>query len=753
MIADLALKATALLAAGCVAAFLLRRLDASTRHAVWSGLMGAALLLPLVAVLAPSIEVPLLPAAAARATRITPVPVAPGELAILTDRTGNLADASRVSLGARADDGSTASGGAASALPAISLTQIALGAWLAVALLLIARLAAAHLQARGLLHACGDPPAQLLDALASVSRSLGIATPDLRMAPSGTMPAVIGVRRPAIVLPSDAEGWTRERLDLVLLHECAHVRRRDALMQVISSVATAAYWWHPLAWIAARNIVRERELACDDLVVATGTPAARYAEHLLDIARSMKSSRQPALAALAMARPSQLEGRLIALLEERPRGSKPARAIAAGLSLAAVALLAVAPIKLVARAVIAPDGSALVTEGAQTPAPAPAPTAVAAARPESITDADAQAKPGAQRDPALNAALLKALDDPDADVRHIALASLVRSDNPAVVAHLARAMKDSSEDVRRVALAGIQALGHPDRRALVLQAASDSSEDVRSLAALGLAEEQGEAIAAALAKLAQDISEDVRQAAMMAIASRRDDGAGSLLAAALGDRDEDVRAAAAIGLGSIGDKAAVAALTAALKDAHADVRAAAAIALGSIGDETSVRALTAAMSDSNADVRRSAIAAAAAIDGDAMANTTIASTIAGTIAGTITGTIRGTLWGGSYGGWGREVPAPPPAPDAPPAPGLDTREDGTKIVVAAGHVVRPGKYDWRDGMTAGELVRMAGGLANRGSLNRMVIRKYEAGAWKEYPARETSTLQPGDELVVGQRRF
>lgn len=751
MIADLALKATALLAAGCVAAFLLRRRDASTRHAVWSGLMGAALLLPLVAALAPAIEVPLLPAAAARAARITPVPVAPGELAILTDRTGSLADASRVTLDAGADDASAASGGAASALPAISLTQIALGAWLAVALLLIARLAAAHLQARGLLLACGDPSTRLRDALESVSRALGIVTPGLRLAPSGTMPAVIGVRRPAIVLPSDAEAWTRERLDLVLLHECAHVRRRDALMQVIASVATAAYWWHPLAWIAARNIVRERELACDDLVVATGTPASRYAEHLLDIARSMKSSRQPALAALAMARPSQLEGRLIALLEERPRAAKPGRAVAAGLSLAAVALLAVAPIRLVARAVIAPDDSALATEGDKTPAPAPA--AAAAARAEAITDADAQAKPGAQRDPALNAALMKALDDPDADVRQVALASLLRSDNPAVVAHLARAMNDPSEDVRRVALAGIQSLGHPDRRALVLQAASDTSEDVRSLAALGLAEEQGEAIASALAKLAQDISEDVRQAAIMAIASRRGDGSGSLLAAALGDRDEDVRAAAAIGLGSIGDKSAVAALTTALKDAHADVRAAAAIALGSIGDETSVRALTVAMSDADADVRKAAITAAAAIDGDAMANTTIASTIAGTIAGTITGTISGTLWGGSYGGWGREVPAPPPAPDAPPAPGLDTREDGTKIVVAAGHVVHPGKYDWRDGMTAVELVRAAGGLSGRGSLNRMVIRRYEAGAWKEYPARETSTLQPGDELVVGQRRF
>lgn len=747
MIADLALKATALLAAGCVAAFLLRRRDASTRHAVWSGLMGAALLLPLVAAVAPSIEVPLLPAAAARAARITPVPVAARELAVPTDRTGSLADASRVTLDAGADDARAASRGPASALPAISLTQIALGAWLAVALLLIARLAAAHLQARGLLHACGDPSTRLRDALASVCRSLGIVTPGLRIAPSGTMPAVIGVRRPAIVLPSDAETWTRERLDLVLLHECAHVRRRDALMQVIASVATAAYWWHPLAWIAARNIVRERELACDDLVVATGTPASRYAEHLLDIARSMKSSRQPALAALAMARPSQLEGRLIALLEERPRGAKPGRAVAAGLSLAAVALLAVAPIKLVARAVIAPDGTALATEGAQAPAPA------AAARPEAITDADAQAKPGAQRDPALSAAMLKALDDPDADVRQIALASLLRSDNPAVVAHLARAMNDPSEDVRRVALAGVQALGHPDRRALVLQAASDTSEDVRSLAALGLAEEQGEAIAPALAKLAQDISEDVRQAAIMAIASRRGDGAGSLLAAALSDRDEDVRAAAAIGLGSIGDKSAVAALTTALKDAHADVRAAAAIALGSIGDETSVRALTGAMSDADADVRKAAIAAAAAIDGDAMANTTIASTIAGTIAGTITGTIRGTLWGGSYGGRGREVQAPPPAPDAPPAPGLDTREDGTKIVVAAGHVVQPGKHDWRDGMTAAELVRMAGGPSGRGSLNRMVIRRYEAGAWKEYPARETSTLQPGDELVVGQRRF
>src|SRR6185436_10190982 len=104
-------------------------------------------------------------------------------------------------------------------------------------------------------------------------------------------------------------------LRVVLLHELAHVRRRDCLWQWIMQLACAIYWFHPLIWIAAKRLQNERERACDDLVIAAGAKASDYAEHLLAIASGLQSNAFAAYAAIAMARRSALEGRLLAILE------------------------------------------------------------------------------------------------------------------------------------------------------------------------------------------------------------------------------------------------------------------------------------------------------------------------------------------------------------------------------------------------------------------------------------------------------
>src|SRR6185312_12575677 len=91
--------------------------------------------------------------------------------------------------------------------------------------------------------------------------------------------------------------------------------RRDALTQLLASVATAIYWFNPLIWLVARAMRAERERACDDYVLAYGTAASDYAHELLEIVSSLVRP-QPA-AALAMARRSQLEGRVLALLNPR----------------------------------------------------------------------------------------------------------------------------------------------------------------------------------------------------------------------------------------------------------------------------------------------------------------------------------------------------------------------------------------------------------------------------------------------------
>ena len=107
------------------------------------------------------------------------------------------------------------------------------------------------------------------------------------------MPMASGIFAPSVLMPEDANRWPLERLRIVLLHELAHVKRRDCLTHVVAQLACALHWFNPLAWIAARHIRTERERACDDLVLACGTRGPDYAEELLEIARVMRGGRYP----------------------------------------------------------------------------------------------------------------------------------------------------------------------------------------------------------------------------------------------------------------------------------------------------------------------------------------------------------------------------------------------------------------------------------------------------------------------------
>ncbi|HEU4882628.1 MAG TPA: M56 family metallopeptidase, partial [Longimicrobium sp.] len=120
--------------------------------------------------------------------------------------------------------------------------------------------------------------------------------------------------------------------------ELAHVRRWDALTQWIAHVALVVYWFNPLVWMAVRKLREEREHACDDAVLEIGTAPADYADHLLTIVRSLGSAPGPAHA-LAMARRSQFEGRLLAILDNAVRRNGVSRAAALATSAAALACL------------------------------------------------------------------------------------------------------------------------------------------------------------------------------------------------------------------------------------------------------------------------------------------------------------------------------------------------------------------------------------------------------------------------------
>jgi tetratricopeptide (TPR) repeat protein len=146
--------------------------------------------------------------------------------------------------------------------------------------------------------------------------------------------------RPAIFLPADAAEWSGERRRMVMLHEMAHVRRGDVPAHILARTALCFYWWNPMAWLAWREFLKERERATDDLVLRTGARASDYAAHLLEIARAMQPADALGWAAVAMARRSQLEGRLLAILDSGVNRRAIGRASVAAAAVAAVVLIA-----------------------------------------------------------------------------------------------------------------------------------------------------------------------------------------------------------------------------------------------------------------------------------------------------------------------------------------------------------------------------------------------------------------------------
>jgi len=227
-------------------------------------------------------------------------------------------------------------------LPRIRWMQWLALAWLAGTVVVMARLVAGLVGLRRVeARATHVRDSRLLDALRDVTRELGVTRP-VRLLFDDVPVGTWGARRPRIVVPQDAAGWSDDRVRAVLAHELAHVQRFDWPMQLAADAVCAALWFNPLAWMVARRLRDEGERACDDVVLATGLVDRDYATHLFDIARA---ARGPVLsAAMPMARPSSLEGRIAAMLNptlDRRVPSRVFRLVAAALLLLTVSAAAV----------------------------------------------------------------------------------------------------------------------------------------------------------------------------------------------------------------------------------------------------------------------------------------------------------------------------------------------------------------------------------------------------------------------------
>ncbi|PTT89225.1 hypothetical protein DBR42_08280, partial [Pelomonas sp. HMWF004] len=101
--------------------------------------------------------------------------------------------------------------------------------------------------------------------------------------PAGSSPALVGLFKPRVALPVDFEQrFSPAERELILAHEQVHRDRLDNLWNLLACALTALHWWNPLAWLAARRLRADQELACDAAVLATRPDAlADYTRALL----------------------------------------------------------------------------------------------------------------------------------------------------------------------------------------------------------------------------------------------------------------------------------------------------------------------------------------------------------------------------------------------------------------------------------------------------------------------------------------
>ncbi len=153
--------------------------------------------------------------------------------------------------------------------------------WLIVALALSARLARAWRHLATLRRRATKAEASTIQTCQELASTLKVVTPEVLRSPCLPSPCLAGLRRPVILLPEDDQCLSIRE---VLLHELAHMKRRDCHWNLLRQVATAVFYFQPLLWKLSRLLETTAEEVCDDYVVEFGGNRQEYAHRLVDIA-------------------------------------------------------------------------------------------------------------------------------------------------------------------------------------------------------------------------------------------------------------------------------------------------------------------------------------------------------------------------------------------------------------------------------------------------------------------------------------
>lgn len=225
-------------------------------------------------------------------------------------------------------------------------------AWILAAGVAMLRLAVGLWHLRGLRKSCTaidvaqlDPAVQKTVAdfhspsfseRSSIRRSVTIATSE-----SVSVPAAIGFFKPMIVIPAWAlRELTPGELNVILLHEFAHLRRWDDWTNLLQRMVRAVFLFHPAVWWIESRLTLEREMACDDAVLAATANPHGYAKCLVALLEKSFARRGWAMAQAAVHRAREASLRLAQILDvSRPAArciSKPALGLVGIFSLACI---------------------------------------------------------------------------------------------------------------------------------------------------------------------------------------------------------------------------------------------------------------------------------------------------------------------------------------------------------------------------------------------------------------------------------
>jgi beta-lactamase regulating signal transducer with metallopeptidase domain len=222
--------------------------------------------------------------------------------------------------------------------------------WAALATLAMARVAVGLWQLRKLRTSCTPIDLATLDPQlrATLQAFQAIRSVELCQSDRLRVPTAIGFLKPAVILPT----WTLQELSTaemnsILIHELAHLRRRDDWTNLAQQVVKALLFFHPAVWWIESKLALEREMACDDAVLAETANPRGYAQCLISIAEKSFIRRGLALAQAAVNRVHQTSLRVSQILDaNRSRTTrvwKPALYSVAAFSIVCLVSLSHAP--------------------------------------------------------------------------------------------------------------------------------------------------------------------------------------------------------------------------------------------------------------------------------------------------------------------------------------------------------------------------------------------------------------------------